>query len=76
MSKQQPPDTSTILAQQERDERLGGDISDEQVAAARWHATTLRLVPPPWSLPQRDVTGPRDALAACANDELHERLGN
>lgn len=76
MSKQQPPDTSNILAQQERDERLGGDIPKARVTVARRHATSLRLAPAPWSLPQRDATRPREALAACADDELHERLGN
>lgn len=76
MSKQQPPYVGNTLAQHERDERLGGAIPEEHVTAARRHATTLRLAPGRGARPRRDATGPREALVVCANDELHERLGN
>lgn len=75
MPEQQPSSAGNNLAQQERDERLGGETSGRGLAAARRHATSLRLAPAPRTLPQRDGSRPREVLAVCVNDELRERLG-
>lgn len=77
MATERAPLSGEALAQVEREERLGSRIRGAQPVDPRRHAMAMRLLGHRRAAVVRDdATSPREALDACVDDELHERVGN